>query len=127
RKGEHTESAIWLSRDGQPAKRFTGGESNDHDVSWSPDGTRLAFLSNRKDRKEEGIYVLPVGGGEAQRLGELEGSLSSLKWSPDGASLAVIRVDPDTPEEKKRKEDKDDPEVFEEDTKLARLWVVDAE
>jgi dipeptidyl aminopeptidase/acylaminoacyl peptidase len=127
RKGEHAESAIWLSRNGQPAARFTGGESADHDVSWSPDGTRLAFLSNRNDRKEEGIYILPVDGGEAQRLGELEGSLSSLKWSPDGTSLAVIRVDPDTADEKKRKEDKDDPEVFEEDTKLARLWVVDVE
>jgi dipeptidyl aminopeptidase/acylaminoacyl peptidase len=127
RKGEHSESAIWISRDGQPARRFTGGENADQEVSWSPDGTRLAFLSNRKDQKEQGIYVLPVDGGEAQRLGELEGSLSSLKWSPDGKSLAVIRVDPDTADEKKRKEDKDDPEVFEEELKLARLWVIDAE
>lgn len=38
----------------------------------------------------------------------------------------MIRVDPDTDAEKKRKEDKDDPDVFEEDFKFARLWLVDA-
>lgn len=39
----------------------------------------------------------------------------------------MIRVDPDTEAEKTRKEDKDDPDIFEEDFKFARLWLVDAE
>ncbi len=127
RKTESPESAIWLSRNGEPAKRFSGGEFHDRDVSWSPDGTRLAFLSNRKDHKKTAIYLLPVDGGEAQRLGELDGELSNLVWAPDGKSLAVLRVDPETDAEKKRKEDKDDPEVFEEELKFSRLWTVDVE
>ncbi|HEV2067597.1 MAG TPA: S9 family peptidase [Thermomicrobiales bacterium] len=126
KKGDHPERAIWLSRDGEPATRFSGGESHDHDIRWSPDGTRLLFLSNRKDKEKDGIYIAPVDGGEAQRLGELEGSLSSPEWSPDGSMIAVLRTDEDSEEEQKRKkEEKDDPIVFEEDAHNARLWLVD--
>lgn len=128
KKGDHPERAIWLSRNGEPATRFSGGESHDHDLRWSPDGGRLLFLSNRKDKEKDGIYVVPVDGGEAQRLGELEGSLSSPEWSPDGSSIALLRTDEDSEEEQKRKkEEKDDPIVFEEDTHSARVWLVDAE
>jgi len=102
RKGEHTERAIWLSRNGEPATRFSGGESDDREVSFAPDGRRLAFLSNRTDPKKTAIYLLPLDGGEAQRIGEFDGDLSTLQWAPDGKTLAVIRVDPDTDEEKKR-------------------------
>lgn len=128
RKEEHASSAIWLARHGEQARRFTGGEAADTSPCWSPDGQTLAFLSDRKDRKEVGIYLLPMNGGEAQRLGDLEGKLSELAWSPDGSRLACIQVDPETEAEKKRKtEDRDDPIVFEEDLKFARLWVIEVE
>ena len=128
KKGDHPERAIWLSRNGEPATRFSGGESNDHDIRWSPDGTRLLFLSNRKDKEKDGLYLVPVTGGEAQRLGELEGNLSSPEWAPDGKTIAVLRADEDSEDEQKRKkEDKDDPVVFEEDAHNVRLWRVDVE
>jgi dipeptidyl aminopeptidase/acylaminoacyl peptidase len=124
---ETPDRSIWLSKNGAPARRFTGGASNDHGIAWSPDSTRIAFLSNRDDAKQLGIYVIAVDGGEAQRLGDFEGSLATLSWSPDGASLAVLRVDPDSEQEQKRKDDKDDPEVYEDENKFSRLWIVDVE
>lgn len=127
KKGEHPERAIWLSRDGAPARRFSGGESDDSGLAWSPDSTRLAFLSNRSDPKKKGLFLLPVDGGEAQRLGEIEGSLASVRWSPDGGTIALLQADPETEAEEKRKEDKDDPVVIEEELKNVRLWLVDVE
>lgn len=127
KKGEHPERAIWLSRNGAPAKRFTGGESHDTGLAWSPDSTRIAFLSNRSDPKKKGLYLLPVDGGEAQRLGEIEGSLANVRWSPDGTTIALLQADPETEDEEKRRENKDDPVVIEEELKNVRIWLVDVE
>lgn len=127
RKGDHPDRAIWFSRNREPARRFTGGEGNHQNPRWSPDGTRLLFVSNRKDADKGALYLLPVDGGEAQRLGELEGILSEPSWSPDGGLIAILCTDPETDEEKKRKEDKDDPIVYEEDVKRTRVWIVDPE
>jgi dipeptidyl aminopeptidase/acylaminoacyl peptidase len=128
KKGETPEAAIWLSRDGAPAKPFTSGVANDQSPRWSPDSARVAFLSDRadKERKKSKLYVIELAGGEAQPLGELEGDFSAPVWSPDGTRIAVLREDPETPEEKKKREDRDDAIVVETETKRRRLWVIDA-
>jgi len=119
--------AIWLSRDRGPAARFTGGTANNSSPTWSPDGTKLLFIANRRGDDKEQLYVLPLDGGEAQRLGELDGDLGEATWSPDGSLIAVLRSDPETEAEKKKREDLDDPIVYEEDPKPQRLWIIDAE
>jgi dipeptidyl aminopeptidase/acylaminoacyl peptidase len=125
KKGEHKDQAIWISHDGAPGEAFTAGTANDHSPRWSPDGTRILFVSDRAERGESKLYLISTAGGEARALGDLKGNLSSPRFSPDGKSVAVLRPDPETPEEKKRKEDKDDPIVVDEDLKRVRLWVVD--
>lgn len=124
--GDGFDRAIWLSRDRGPAIRFTGGKASNESPRWSPDSTKMLFVANRDDKEKEGLYVLPLDGGEAQRLGDLDGSLSEPSWSPDGSLIAVLRTDPETDDEKKRKEGKDDPIVYEDDVKRVRLWIVDA-
>jgi dipeptidyl aminopeptidase/acylaminoacyl peptidase len=125
RKGEHKESAIWLSRDGGAAAAFTAGTADDHSPRWSPDGTKVLFCSDRTERGQHKLYVIPVAGGEAAPLGDLQGSLSDPRWSPDGSLVAVLRTDPETSEEKKKKEERDDAIVVDEDLKRHRLWVVE--
>src|SRR5688500_2267926 len=65
--GEHAESGIWMAAvDGSaPPRRWTSG-GNDTHPRWSPDGTCLAFLSDRADRGTSGLYLLRVAGGEAE-------------------------------------------------------------
>lgn len=127
RKEKRFDRAIWLSTDGQPARRFTGGTGNNQSPCWSPDSTRLFFLAQREEGDDHRPYLIPLDGGEAQQLGELKGTLSAPKWSPDGSRIAVLRTDPDDEAEKKRKEEKDDALIYEEEDKVDRLWVIDVE
>jgi hypothetical protein len=61
--------------------------------SWSPDGTRIAFASDRDGDFE--IYVIPAnGGGQAERL--TDNGVDDLlpTWSPDGSQIAFVRATP---------------------------------
>ncbi len=83
-------SRIWLvSGDGSVAPRaVTAGEKRDGRPRWSPDGTRLAFVSHREE-KGSGLYVLPIaGGGEVVRLATWPEEIDDLAWSPDGSRIA---------------------------------------
>ena len=127
RKEKHHDRAIWLSSDNAPARRFTGGTSNNQSPRWSPDSSRLAFIAQRESDTDHRLYIISVAGGEAQQLGDLKGKLAMPRWSPDGSQIAILRTDPDSDEEKKRKDDKDDALIFEEEMKVDRIWIVDAE
>src|SRR4051794_29431004 len=65
KKGEQVERAIWLSRGDQSAFQLTSGTADDQSPRWSPDGKRLAFISDRKTREKYRVYVLKLDGGEA--------------------------------------------------------------
>lgn len=128
REGEHPESGIWLVPFGSGTCRpFTGGLWNDDAPRWSPDGRRLAFLSDRAERGKQSLYVMPLEGGEAQRVFDQEGDLADPQWSPDGRLIAVLVTEPETEEEKRRREERDDARVWDSDWKFRRLWLVDPE
>jgi dipeptidyl aminopeptidase/acylaminoacyl peptidase len=126
KSGEHPESAIWsVSFSSGEATQFSTGSAEDVEPRWSPDGTRIAFLSDRAERGKKSVYVMPEGGGEAIRVFDQAGDMEKVGWSPDGSRLAVLFTDPETEEEKKRKEERDDVNVWDTDYKYQRLWVID--
>lgn len=125
----HTPAAsIWLvSSDGSaPARRLTFGPHADTMPRWSPDGTRLAFLSDREKADTPQVYVIPLTGGEARQLTHAKAGVAELKWSPDGARIAYAATDPESEEQEKRKKERDDRIVVDRDYHFARLWVIDA-
>jgi dipeptidyl aminopeptidase/acylaminoacyl peptidase len=125
-KGEHDESAIWMAAvDGiEMGRRWTYGGA-DTSPRWSPDGTRLAFLSDRAKRGTAGLYVMPASGGEAEPLMVRERAVSAFAWSPDGGRLAFLAPDEPDEEDRRRKRDRDDAEVFGERWQAHRLWVIE--
>jgi dipeptidyl aminopeptidase/acylaminoacyl peptidase len=101
-------SNIWLvDAAGGPPRRFTAGPRRDTAPRWSPDGSRLAFVSEREARKKGQLYVIPATGGEPTRLTDLPNGVGAPEWSPDGSRLAfVARVggwqEPESEEEKRK-------------------------
>lgn len=84
-------SNIWMAAiDGAAPRRLTNGDKRDLAPRWSPDGTRLAFVSERQGQKRPQLYVMPLDGGEAARLTELAQGVSDPVWSPDGRRLAFV-------------------------------------
>ncbi|ULH15638.1 S9 family peptidase [Deinococcus sp. KNUC1210] len=86
-------SRIQLS-EGGPARDLTSGESRDSSPRWSPDGTSLAFLSNRSSGTGSAgkpqVYLLPLNGGEARQLTRFRNGVSNLAFSPDGRYLSFL-------------------------------------
>ncbi|HZC18530.1 MAG TPA: hypothetical protein VE225_02375, partial [Rubrobacteraceae bacterium] len=128
KEGEHPVSDLWISpfSDGE-LRRFTSGDWLDEAPRPSPDGSRLAFLSDRAERGKKGLYVVPIDGGEALRIFDEQGDASEPSWSPDGLSVAVLFREPETQEDKERKERRDDAKVWDADYRYRRLWVIDIE
>jgi dipeptidyl aminopeptidase/acylaminoacyl peptidase len=90
-------SAIWTVRTeaGSAATRFTWSDARDSTPRWSPDGSRLAFLSTRSGGKAQ-LFVIDARGGEARELTSIAEGVSSPVWSPDGSRIALVaRVPPE--------------------------------
>jgi len=81
--------------------QFTYGDGKDSNPRWSPDGSKLLFLSTgRESDKKNQLYVMAVSGGEAKLIADLETGVSDPKWAPDSKSvLFTSRVwEPEEPE-----------------------------
>ena len=105
RKTEKKCANLWIVPTGRGRPRqFTYGDQVDSRPRWSPDGSQIAFASNRGDEKQPQIYLIPFHGGEARPLTDLKGTLSCFEWSPDGRRL-VCRFRRKDDEEIEREED----------------------
>lgn len=116
--------AIWIGEpDGSNARQLTVGAHRDSSPCWSPDGTTIAFISNRptvlqdkqthsggdedknssKDEKKDEIdadakpkpqiWTIRIDGGEAQQVTNHPNGASSPSWSPDGNEIAFAASD----------------------------------
>jgi len=95
--GDRYTSAIWrVPLDAGEPRQLSSGLGMDEKPRWSPDGTRLAFLSDRGGSPQ--IHLMPADGGEARALTSFARGVQAFEWSPDGTRLLAvcpIEVDPD--------------------------------
>jgi dipeptidyl aminopeptidase/acylaminoacyl peptidase len=125
-------STIWLvdTAGGEP-RQLTAGPRTDSLPRWSPDGRKLAFLSDGLKEGQREVFLMSPDGGGVLPLTDITGpiptprGLNALQWSPDGRRLAFLREDPETDEERLRREALDDAIKFEQNPKFVRVWVVD--
>jgi dipeptidyl aminopeptidase/acylaminoacyl peptidase len=78
-----TKSAIWIAPAGGGAPRLlTTGDKRDSDPLFSPDGRRVAFLSNRDGTSQ--IWTVDLAGGEPSKATSFPTDVNGFQWSPDG-------------------------------------------
>ncbi len=68
------------------SRRLTTDEANDTNPRWSPDGSKIAFISGRSGTPQ--VWMIPMDGGEARQLTEISTGAAGVKWSPTGTHLA---------------------------------------
>jgi len=91
---DRSRSNIWIvDIAGTRVRELTHGNWIDSSLVWSPDGKKIAFLSDRDGTTQ--IHVLWLDTREVAQLTHLERAPSSLVWSPDGKMLAFTCFIPD--------------------------------
>src|SRR6266852_5747946 len=93
---EEQETQVWLydlSR--ETLTRLTFGGNSNINPSWTPDGKRIAFQSN-KEGPPNLFWQLADGSGGLERLTTSEYMQSPNSWSSDGQLLAFLEITPTT-------------------------------
>ena len=79
---------LWIMPIGGTPKRITDDAFVDADAAWSPDGTRLAFSSDRAGGMD--VWIRDLKSGADRRVTTLPGADMAAAWSPDGKSIAFV-------------------------------------
>jgi dipeptidyl aminopeptidase/acylaminoacyl peptidase len=143
-----TRTHIWRVRmDGTGARQLTFGEANTTSPAWFPDGSKIAFLSSRPtgtaapaapatpaptgaaegDGPSNQVFFMYTDGGEAWAATKHEGGVSSFSISPDGKKLLFLAQEPLTPEDRRRRRERDDAVVVDETFRWTHVWFLDIE
>src|SRR5581483_10478038 len=78
------------------SKQITSGDDwNDTDPQWSPDGTKIAFVSDRTgkafdDSRNTDVWVIAAEGGPLTKISNHAEADRSPRWSPDGKTIAFV-------------------------------------
>ncbi|MCP4707934.1 MAG: S9 family peptidase [Planctomycetes bacterium] len=92
---DRSRSNLWVvDVEGERVRELTHGNWSDSSPVWSPDGEKIAFISDRDGTSQ--VHVMWFDTREVAQLTHLERGASGLRWSPDGKFLAFTQTLPDT-------------------------------
>ena len=77
--------------DGKPVN-LTKDQALDTDPAWSPDGSQLAYSSD-KDSDHLQLWIRDMRSGQSRKVTSLTTQPQGATWSPDGKRIAFFNVD----------------------------------
>jgi len=127
-KENRTVSHIWrFDIESGAAMQLTYGERGESSPLWSPDGTHIAFVTQRGDDEHNQIYLMRTVGGEARRLTDHATAVGGLEWAPDGRFIYFVASEEKPKEQKEKEKKEDDVFALDEDYQQRHLWRVTVE
>ena len=118
------ETEIWLADATTGATRqLTNAKKSSQSPAWSPDGSKLAFTSDRTDKSQ--IYLISPHGGEADALTSVEDGVGRFAWSPDGKTIAYTATEAKPAAIKDRDKKYGEFLVVEQDHRMTHLFAID--
>ena len=78
----------YADADGKRTRKLFGSREPILSPSWSPDGTKVTYVSFETGRPA--IYLQELSTGKRRKLTSFKGLNNSPVWSPDGKSLALV-------------------------------------
>jgi dipeptidyl aminopeptidase/acylaminoacyl peptidase len=90
-----TKKQIWMAdipeagKEAKAGKQAFTARGDNGEPKWSPDGTRLAFVSDRGDHVIIGVFTL--GSSDVRWIAPTFDTDTLPRWSPDGSKLAFTR------------------------------------
>ncbi len=89
---DHARSNIWIvESSGQNHRPLLSGTASYSSPRWSPDGSRLAYLTGADQRGPE-LHVRWLDTGQTALLSNLPTAPDNLSWSPDGKQIAFTAL-----------------------------------
>ena len=121
-RSEYVNQVFLCNTDGSNTIQLTRGDKNSSNPSWSPDGKWISFTSSRDGKNN--LYILPVSGGESEKITDVKTGVGLYEWSRDGSMIAFTMMDAATDKEEKDKKGKNDWYFMDEQVKQNRLYVL---
>lgn len=93
---DRARSSLWTIDVASGAQMpLAAGAGSHSQPRWSPDGSRIAYLSNAEDKAGAQLFVRWMKTGATARITSLPNTPFGISWSPDGSRIAFSMFVPD--------------------------------